>query len=148
MKTTNNFLEIDLANKIYANFVKKFDLSNYRSHCFYDSEKDDPEIHKFIFNISPELKSLAKNDFHMYCNSFLAKSRNIGPHFPSCVFKDHYQLVFPTENWGPGMHQSDEGEQVELKHNRLISSKTSQQRVMDFISIAMHPIIYLNILSG
>jgi len=159
MKVINNFLDIEIANKIYANLVNKFKLGEYRSHCFYDTEKDDPEVYKFIFSAAPELKRRATNDFHLYCNSFLEKSRNIGPHFPSCFFKKHNQLmlcrkpyiggdiVFPTENWGAGDPQGNEGITVPLEHNRLISSKTSEQRVMNFLSLTKHPVIYLNILS-
>ena len=49
MKVINNFLNIEIANKIYSNLVSKFRLSEYRSHCFYDTDKDDPEVYKFIF---------------------------------------------------------------------------------------------------
>ena len=159
MKVINNFLETEIANKIYANLIKRFDLDTYRSHCFYDSSKDDPGIYKFIFSICPKLKSLAGNDFHMYCNSFLDKSRNIGPHFPSCSFKRHDQLmlcrrphiggeiIFPSKDWEVGDPQNNTGTTISLRHNRLISSETKEQRIMNFISLTKHPIIYLNILS-
>jgi len=158
MKTIDNFLDIEIANKIYANFVKKFKLKDYRSHCFYDSDRDNPEIYKFIFSVAPQLKSLAGNDFHMYCNTFLEKSRNIGPHFPSCFFKNHHQLmlcrkpyiggdiIFPEEDWQVGSPQENYGKTISLKHGRLISSLTSEQRTMNFISTTMHPVVYLNIL--
>ena len=159
MKVINNFLDIEIANKIYANLVNKFKLDEYRSHCFYDSDKDDPEIRKFILSIAPALKSLAGNDFHLYCNSFLEKSRNIGPHFPSCFFENHNQLmlcrkpyiggdiVFPTKDWEVGSPQDNEGITAQLEHNRLVSSETSEQRIMSFLSLTKHPVIYLNVLS-
>jgi hypothetical protein len=158
MKITDNFLDIEIANKIYANLVKKFNLDKYRSHCFYDSDKDDPSVCDFIKQLAPNMFPKNSSDFHIYGNSFLEKSRNIGPHFPSCFFKNHGQLMlcrgafvggditFPTEKWSVGNSQDNNGNTITLKHNRYIQSNTSEQRTMNFISVTRHPIIYLNIL--
>jgi hypothetical protein len=158
MKTIDNFLDIEIANKIYANLVKKFRLSEYRSHCFYDSNKDDPSVCGFIRNLAPNMFPKHSGDFHVYGNSFLEKSRNIGPHFPSCFFKKHGQLmlcrqpfiggeiIFPTQSWNVGDAQNNEGITVPLRHNKYIQSNTSEQRTMNFISVTKHPVIYLNIL--
>lgn len=159
----DNFLDADNSNHLYCWLVAEYALDEYKSTNFYDSKYDGDKLidilimHEKFRDILLEKHSNRIKYSHIFGNCFTENSRNIGIH--SCRESSEYytymlcrhgakggDILFPESEINMHMPSQINTVGVKLKHNRLIKTKSSDQRMMDYISLSNGPVIYINIL--
>lgn len=162
-KITDSFLCPDVADVLYSKCLTQYSLNQYKSYNFYNSKTDGKNFINLLKNLSSNFVKLININSHVFANSFLPHSKNIGMHQDK-KYQTYNQLMlckeghnggdilFPDGEWSIGQWPVNKPSQfmgcaASLKHNRLVSSDANQLRMMDFIFTSNGPVIYINILS-